>query len=49
MRRVGWLAAAIIVVIWVVRDPQGAANFAKGVGHFATQAASALGTLAKNL
>lgn len=47
--RVGWVILAVIVVLWVVRDPVGAAHAAKAVGQFASKAASALGTLASNL
>jgi hypothetical protein len=49
MRRFGWWVLGAIVVLWVVRDPSGAARAAQGIGHFATQAAAAVGTLAKNL
>jgi hypothetical protein len=48
-RKAGWLVLAAIVVLWVIRDPHGAAHAAQGIGHFATQAAAALGTLAKHL
>jgi hypothetical protein len=47
--RVGWWVLGVIVALWVVRDPIGAAHAAKGIGHFAGQAATALGTLAGNL
>lgn len=47
--RVIWWVLAVIVGLWVVRDPVGAAHAAKGIGHFAVQAASALGTLAGSL
>ena len=43
-----WLAI-IIVVLWVVKDPTGAAAFAHNVAHFLGQAATALGTLASSL
>lgn len=42
-------AAIIIVALWVVQDPTGAANAAHGIGHFLSQAATALGTLASSL
>jgi hypothetical protein len=43
-----WVAI-IIVVLWVVKDPTGAAILARNVAHFLGQAADALGTLASNL
>lgn len=49
LRRIGWIAAGIIIVLWVIRNPAGAAAAAKGIGHFANQAADAFGKLASNL
>lgn len=49
LRRIGWTAAGIIIFVWVVRDPTGAAVAAKALGHFVNQAADAFGTLASNL
>ena len=43
-----WLAI-IIAVLWVVKDPTGAAIFARNVAHFLGQAADSLGTLASSL
>ena len=43
-----WLAI-IIAVLWVVKDPTGAAAFARNVAHFLGQAADSLGTLASSL
>jgi hypothetical protein len=43
-----WVAI-IIVVLWVVKDPTGAAAFAHNVAHFLGQAATALGTLTSSL
>ena len=49
MKTVLTWAAIIIAILWVVKDPTGAANVARGIGHFLSQAATALGTLASNL
>jgi hypothetical protein len=43
-----WLAI-IIAVLWVVKDPTGAATFAHNIAHFLGQAADSLGTLASSL
>jgi hypothetical protein len=43
-----WLAI-IIAVLWVVKDPTGAAAFIHNIAHFLGQAAAAFGTLAGSL
>jgi hypothetical protein len=42
-------AGIIIAVLWVVKDPTGAASLARQFAHFLSQAATALGTLASSL
>jgi hypothetical protein len=43
-----WLAI-IIAVLWVVKDPTGAALLIHNIAHFLGQAATAFGTLAGSL
>ena len=43
-----WLLLAI-AVMWVVKDPAGAANLGRQAAHFLGQAAAAFGTLASSL
>jgi hypothetical protein len=43
-----WLGI-IIAVMWVVKDPTGAAALGRNFAHFLGQAAAALGTLASSL
>ena len=43
-----WLAI-IIAVLWVVKDPTGAAAFIHNIAHFLGQAAAAFGTLTGSL
>jgi hypothetical protein len=49
LSRLGWIALAVIVFLWIVRDPHGAAQSAHAIGAFAGQAASAFGTLMGSL
>jgi hypothetical protein len=49
MKTVLTWAGIIIAVMWVVKDPTGAANVVHGITHFLSQAAAALGTLANSL
>jgi hypothetical protein len=49
LRRIGWIAVGVIVVLWVVRDPDGAGAAAKGIGHLAVECANALGDIASSL
>ena len=49
LRRLAWIAGIVIVITWVVRDPAGAGQFTKSLGHVVTAGADALGTLTKNL
>jgi hypothetical protein len=44
-----WTAVIVIVVLWIVRDPQGAGHAGHAIGTFAGQAASAFGTLISSL
>jgi len=49
MKRLLTWAGIIIAVLWVVKDPAGAAALAHNLGHFLSQAATSLGTLASSL
>jgi hypothetical protein len=49
LQRLGWIVVSVIVVMWVVRDPNGAGAAAKGIGHVAVLCANALGDIASSL
>ncbi len=49
LRRLGWLALIVIVLLWVVRDPAGATKATHAIGNFAGQAANSFGQLMSSL
>ena len=49
MKRLLTWIGIIIAVLWVVKDPTGAAALAHNIAHFLSQAATSLGTLASSL
>jgi hypothetical protein len=48
LRRLGWIAFTVVLLVWIVRNPTAAANAADMLGHFATQAANALSKMVGN-
>jgi hypothetical protein len=48
LRRLGWIAFTIVLLVWIVRNPNAAATGAQMLGHFATQAADALSKMVGN-
>lgn len=49
LQRLAWIAGIVVVIIWVVKDPTGAGQFAHSIGNALTAGAKALGTLTANL
>jgi hypothetical protein len=49
LRRIGWVAAIVIVFLWMVRDPAGASKATHAIGHFTIQAADSFGQLMSSL
>ena len=49
MKTVLTWAGIIIAVMWLLKDPAGAANVARAIGHLLSQAAAALATLTNSL
>jgi hypothetical protein len=49
LRRVGVWVAAAIVVMWVLKDPDGAARLVQEGANLISQAAASLGDIARRL
>ena len=48
LRRLGWIAFTIVLLVWIVRNPNAAGSGAQMLGHFATRAADALSKMVGN-
>jgi hypothetical protein len=49
LARLGWIALAVIVLLWIKGDPHGAAHAARSAGSFFSQVARAFGVLMGSL
>jgi hypothetical protein len=48
LRRLGWIAFTIVLLVWVVRNPTAAATGVQMLGHVASRAADALSKMVGN-
>jgi hypothetical protein len=42
LQRIGWIVLTVVLLVWVVRNPDAAATAVQTLGHYASQAADAL-------